>query len=70
MAWSIVHYLMSTESGQKSLVRLIREFKKQTNPDSVKIVNASIDGGLKELETNWLKYISSPPTIHTYRPFN
>ena len=70
MAWSIIHYLMSTELGQKSLVRLIREFNERRDLKPVQLVNANIEGGLKKLESKWLKYISSPPTIHTYKPFN
>ena len=66
MAWSIVHFLMSTEKGQKSLVKILQAFASGELRDPIKIVNNSYGGGVRLLEKQWLKYIKSPPTIHTY----
>ncbi|NIP31151.1 MAG: DUF1570 domain-containing protein [Candidatus Dadabacteria bacterium] len=69
MAWSIIHFLMSSESGQKSLVKIIRKLKAHPDIQSVKIINKNVPGGISRLEREWAKYISSSPTIHTYQPF-
>ena len=66
MAWSIVHFLMSSEKGQKSLVKILQAFANFDSRDPVKIFNKSYQGGIRRLENEWLKYIQSPPTIHTY----
>lgn len=66
MAWSLVHFMMSTKKGQRSLVKIVQSFANRESNDPVNIVNKSYKGGISRLERDWLKYIQSPPTIHSY----
>lgn len=66
MAWSLVHFMMSTKKGQRSLVKIVQSFANRESNDPIKIVNKSYKGGISRLERDWLKYIQSPPTVHSY----
>lgn len=70
VAWSLVHYLMSTQEGQDTVIRILREKNKDPSVSSVEIIDKYYPGGLDKLETNWRKHIMQSPTLHVYEPFN
>ena len=69
IAWSLVHYLMSTQEGQDTVIRILRE-KNETPSVSSEIIDKYYPGGLAALEKNWLTYIKQNPTLHIYVPFD
>ena len=70
IAWSLVHYLMSTEKGQETVIEILREKKQNPTLSSIDIINKNYPGGLEELEVNWRSYLKQNPTLHVYEPFN
>jgi Protein of unknown function (DUF1570) len=70
VAWSLVHYLMSTQEGQDTVIRLLREKNETPSVSSSEIIDEYYPGGLAALERNWLTYIKQSPTLHVYEPFN
>ncbi len=70
VAWSLVHYLMSTQEGQDTVIRLLREKNETPSVSSSEIIDKYYPGGLAALERNWLTYIKQSPTLHVYEPFN
>jgi len=69
MAWSIVHYLMSTEHGQQTIAKMLKLMQENPGMSSVKVMNKSYSGGLDRLERDWKRYIRQNPTIHIYNNF-
>lgn len=66
VAWSVVHFLMSSESGQKSLFRMIKDLRENDGRNSVEIVDKNYTGGIEGLERKWLKYLRTPSGTHYY----
>lgn len=69
IAWSLVHYLMSTQEGQDTVIRILREKNENPSVTSVEIINNYYPGGLDKLESDWHTHISQSPTLHVYKPF-
>lgn len=69
IAWSVVHYLMSTREGQETVIEILREKNGNPSISSIDIINRNYPGGLDELEENWRKYLKQSPTLHVYEPF-
>lgn len=70
IAWSLVHYLMSTQDGQDTVIRILREKKDNPSVTSIDVINKYYPGGLDKLESNWHSHISQSPTLHVYEPFD
>ncbi len=66
IAWSVVHFLMSSESGQKSLFRIIKDLRQSGGRNSVEIIDKNYTGGIEGLERKWLKYLRTPSATHYY----
>jgi len=70
IAWSLVHYLMSTQEGQDTVIQILREKNNNPSVSSVEIIDKYYPGGLDKLEPNWHTHISQSPTLHVYEPFD
>ena len=70
VAWSLVHYLMSTQQGQNTVIHILRDKNEDKSLTSVEIINKHYPGGLESLEANWRSHVAQSPTLHVYEPFN
>ncbi|MGH7884340.1 MAG: DUF1570 domain-containing protein [Thermodesulfobacteriota bacterium] len=66
MAWSIVHFLMSSESGQKSLFRMIKDLRTSGGKNSVEIIDKNYSGGIDGLERKWHNHLKTASKSHYY----
>ena len=66
MAWSILHYLMSTGEGQDSIFAMLRDMEKNPGLSSVEIIDRNYKGGTEQLQKDWLSYLRKNPTVHIY----
>lgn len=69
IAWSLIHFLMSTQEGQDTVIYIMREKHKNPSLSSIEIIDKHYPGGLDKLETGWKSHIMQSPTLHVYAPF-
>lgn len=70
IAWSLVHYMMSTQEGQETVIYILREKNNDPSVSSVEIIDKYYPGGMEKLESGWKDHISKSPTLHVYAPFD
>ena len=70
IAWSLIHYLMSTQEGQDTVIYILREKHKDPSLSSKQIIDKYYPGGLGKLEEGWKSHINQNPTLHVYAPFD
>lgn len=66
IAYSLVHYLMSSVEGTESIKKILKNFSVSDEPPSMFVVNQSYSGGLNLLEKNWHEYLTQTPSGHVF----
>ena len=66
IAWSLVHFLMSSKQGTETIMKIMNNFKIDDESPSMYIVNNSYPGGLNVLEQRWHEYLKSTPSAHAF----
>ena len=67
IAWSAMYFLMSTESGQNTVGKMLHYFKNEYRPTvSLRALNTYYAGGYKQFERDWRKWIPRDRNSHYY----
>lgn len=64
IAWSLVHFLMSSGQGVDTIRNIMKNFKIDDDTPSMYVVNKSYPGGLNVLEKRWHEYLKTTPSVH------
>jgi len=66
IAWSLVHYLMSSKDGTETIKKILNNFSVDDETPSMFVVNKSYSGGLNLLEKNWHEFLGGRPSTHVF----
>ncbi|MBU1112508.1 MAG: DUF1570 domain-containing protein [Candidatus Omnitrophica bacterium] len=68
MSWSIIYFLMETESGREALKKILHKVKDiGDQPDvSLKVFDSSYPGGVAQFEKDWHQWIPKERLVHVY----
>ncbi|NIP39028.1 MAG: DUF1570 domain-containing protein [Candidatus Dadabacteria bacterium] len=66
IAWSLVHFLMSSKDGTETIKKIMNNFSIDDETPLIFIVNKSYSGGLNLLEKNWHAFLKSSPSAHVF----
>lgn len=68
IAWSLVHFLMSSPEGTETIKNILNNFKVDDETPSMNIVNKNYPGGLNILEKRWHAFLKTTPAAHSFTP--